>query len=356
MSGSVLLLLSAAVVALGTLTPAVLVMFAPKLTARMWCFAVAVVFCVAVACAIELWALGLDAASAVFLASSVAVSCAVVVSAGMRLGSPWRVAASATAIAVLLLAPLAISAFDTLSGPLAASVGVLDFGGCLTIAVAAPIAAVVLGTMRRPASPEPERAKVGWRRATMVAFAIALGILALELGSELLIDATSGILLTNHVLAAASGAGGWALVRTLTASTAPLSGFTAGVLSGSIAVLPGSPWLESPAAMVLGFGAGALGFLTTRALATRFGRSSALYLGTLLVPGVMAMLAAGIVTSPRGLLYSGHTDLLAAEVSGAGIATMAVVVGSFAVTRIMFVGWKPSEVGDAGLEPTTSSV
>jgi ammonium transporter, Amt family len=287
------------------------------------------VFCIAV---FEWLWLGETIAVSVFQAAVAAVASGVLFVSGHRLG--WRAVALVVPWGSLVLAPVSYSVFDVERGYLSVTVGALDFAGGLTLAVCTGGAALVLAVIRRRRGQLTTVDENGsrWRFVVIPILAVA-GLVVVQVASELDLDATTARVLHVEALAAAGGFIGWVGTMIATSRASALLSTTIGALAGVVAVLPFAPWLDDVAAVVLGVGAGILGQLT-RARALRAGLAQLSVLpGVLLVPGLLGVGAAGIIANPPGLIYSGHTDLLVAQ-----LIAIAVSLGwSCAVTLALAV-------------------
>lgn len=254
---------------------------------------------------------------ALFQAALCAAGAAVVLSVALRAG-----ARSIAVLAVLLLAavvfvPLGFSLFDLARGPIVVSIGTLDFGGGVTLAVipgSVAVAVLIVGrSWRQPSGGVPVRPRALF---PVIAVAAVAGFISASLGAQLVFDDLSGQLVLNGILAALAGAVGWTLTQVINVHRASWAGGVAGVIAGSIVVLAASPWLNTVSVVVLALLAGMLGHVS--AVAVRRGSAGvwATVIGVCLVPGALGMIGSGIIATGSGLLFSGHIDLLQAQASG----------------------------------------
>lgn len=277
-------------------------------------------------------------AVAVFQGALAAVATLTVASVGLRAGHPARLAVALGAWLVAVLVPLGYSLFDIDNGPIVRVIGTLDFAGACVIAVVPGTAAIALALAHRwfgVAVVEPPR-RPAWLLACC-AVAAAVGLVAVSIGAELVLDATTAVLLANAAVAAVGGAIGWTAAQIANTHTISVDGVVSGVLAGSVVVLPASPWLQPVAVLVLSVIAAALGHVTTMAFRSRSSKEAwAPLIGVLLVPGSVGMVGAGIVAAGPGLLYSGHADLAEAQLQGLGLVLAVSFIAMLAVASIVF--------------------
>ena len=278
--------------------------------------------------------LGSTLGVAAFQGALAATAVAVILAVGLRTGLVRGYAIFVALWIVLVLVPVGYSLFDVVRGPLATSFGTLDFGGVSILALCTGTAALAISLVSRglgnAVGGPPDRS----RRAFAFSAGVALlGWLAVDIGAELVIDATTLTLAVNELWAALAGLVGWTIAQIVNVHRATLAGLVAGIFAGSIVVLPASPWLDTTAVVVLGLVAGILGHVAAAA-ARRSGVGMwATMVGVCLVPGAIGLIGAGIVARGTGLVFSGHVDLLAAQAAGLGI----VVGYSFVITLIIAV-------------------
>lgn len=276
--------------------------------------------------------LGSTLAVAAFQGALVATAVAVILAIGLRTGSVLGYTVFAAVWIVLVLIPIGYALFDVVHGPLATSLGTLDFGGVSILALCTGTAALAISLVSRgvgnAVGGPPERTRPAF---VIAAGAALLGWLAVDIGAELVLDGTTLTLAVNELWAAVSGILGWAIAQTLNVRRATLAGMVAGLFAGSIVVLPASPWLDTTSVVVLGLVAGILGHVAA-VTARRYGIGHwATLVGVCLVPGAVGLVGAGVVAHDSGLIFSGRTDMLSAQLSG-----LVIVVGySFVVTTLI---------------------
>jgi ammonium transporter, Amt family len=275
---------------------------------------------------IEWLLLGEDPTVGLFQAAVAVAAASVLLSAGPP--PVWRAIVLVAVWSTLVVVPVGFSVFDVEHGVLSVRIGTLDFAGALALAVCTGAAGLAIALVQRWRGQVPAIATDG-RRWPVFAYSLVavLGLAVVQVASELVIDDTTTAVLIVSVLATVSGAVGWVVTLVVSGHQLPLAEVGAGAIAGSVSVLPFAPWLDLPAAVVLGLAAGILGAIArTRAQKARLG-AWARIVGVLLVPGTLGVVAAGVIANPSGLIYSGHTDLLVSQL--AGIAVSALV--SFAV-------------------------
>lgn len=276
--------------------------------------------------------LGSTLAVAAFQGALAATAVAVILAVGLRTGLVRGYALFATLWIALVLVPVGYALFDVVHGPLATSLGTLDFGGVSILALCTGTAALALALVSRglgnAVGGPPQRSRAAFAFSAGVAL---LGWLAVDIGAELVLDGTTLTLAVNELWAALAGLVGWTVSQVVNVHRATLAGLVAGLFAGSIVVLPASPWLDSTSVVVLGLVAGILGQVAAAA-ARRSGIGIwATPVGVLLVPGAIGLVGAGILARGLGLVFSGHADLLTAQAAG-----LVIVVGySFVVTLLI---------------------
>src|SRR3954451_4348290 len=219
--------------------------------------------------------------------------------------------------------------------------GVLDFAGGNVVEVdsgaSALALALVLGVRR------------GWPKEAMAPHSLPLtvvgaGILwfgwfGFNAGSALAADQVAAQALVGTQLAACAGLLGWILVERWRTGHATTLGAASGAVCGLVAITPACGFVNSMAALVVGFAGGVVGVLAVHAK-FRFGYDDSLdvvgvhgacgVIGTLLV-GVFATHHVSSAIGARGAFDGGGVHLL-------GVQALAVVVTigwAFAVTWLV---------------------
>lgn len=291
---------------------------------------------------VEWMLLGQPPALALFQGTLAAVAVLTVASIGIRAGRRPLLAVILGLWLVVVVVPLGFALFDIEHGLIAAGIGTLDFAGACVLGVipgtAAIAMALALRWTRSPAIDLPRRPR--WL-LLLCAVLGALGFLAVAVGAELVIDETTTVLVVNTLLGLTGGAIGWTAAQVANVHRASIAGAVAGAFAGIMVVLPASPWLEPVAVLVLAVIAAILGHITAIAFRRRDEkRAWASLIGICLAPAAVGIIAAGIVATGPGLLYSGHADLAEAQLQGLAV----VLVASFAAT--LAIAWSVYAIGD----------
>lgn len=277
-------------------------------------------------------ALGSELEVSIFQGAVAATSVTTILAIGLRFGRLRGYLVFAAVWVLLVLVPVGYSLFDVESGSLAVTLGALDFGGVSVIALCTGTAAAAISIVSRrlgnAVGPAPRRTGLTFAYCAVTGVA---GLLAVSVGAELVLDATTQTLVANGLLASAAGTIGWAIAQVVNVRRATVAGLVAGAFAGSVVVLAASPWFDPTTAIVLGLGAGVLGHVSSVAARRTGAGAWATLLGVCLVPGALGMLAAGILADGPGLVYSGHIELLVSEFS----ALVLVLGYSFVVALVL---------------------
>src|SRR3954451_14670 len=245
----------------------------------------------------------------------------------------------ATLWTLLVYAPIAHWVFAP-SGWLAQR-GVLDFAGGNVVEInsgaSALALALVLGTRR------------GWPREAMAPHSLPLtvvgaGILwfgwfGFNAGSALSAGALASQALVGTQLAACAGLLGWVLVERWRTGHATTLGAASGAVSGLVAITPACGFVNSAAAIVIGFAGGVVGVLAVGAK-FRLGYDDSLdvvgvhgacgVVGTLLV-GVFATHHVSSAIGARGVFDGGGANLLGEQ----ALAVVVTIGWAFTVTWLV---------------------
>ena len=148
-----------------------------------------------------------------FQGALVATAVAVILAVGLRTGLVRGYALFAALWIALVLVPVGYSLFDVVHGPLATSLGTLDFGGVSILALCTGTAALALSLVSRglgnAVGGPPQRSRLAFAFSAGVAL---LGWLAVDIGAELVLDGTTLTLAANELWAALAGLVGWTIV------------------------------------------------------------------------------------------------------------------------------------------------
>lgn len=167
---------------------------------------------------------------------------------------------------------------------------------------------------------------------------------------------TVGIAAISMSLAATLGA---LCVRIISGRSAGGAEWFTGALAGLAASATGGPWLTWQWHAVMGIAAGAIAALFARRLVRRApdAADDARIASALTVGPMIGAIALGLFAESVGLVHTGAIDLTVEQARTVIIA----FVWSLLITMGLTIMMKPrrqgrNAVGDAGLEPTTSSV
>jgi Amt family ammonium transporter len=164
-------------------------------------------------------------------------------------------------------------------------------------------------------------------------------------GSELAADGLAGsaFLVTNT--AAATAAMSWMLIEWLVTGKPTILGIASGVVAGLVAITPASGFVDMKASLVIGLGAGLLGFFCVSTLKKKTGYDDSLdAFGVHGMCGIWGALATGLFANPAinsagsGLFYGNPKQLLIqvvavlATILYTAVATCVVILVTKALT------------------------
>lgn len=248
----------------------------------------------------------------------------------------------ASGFSILIFLPLSVAVFGGNGIWLYDVVGSLDFGGALALTIGTGTFAMVLAVLggNRQASSRP--------LALRGAMILALAALASVVGMELRLDDLTPAIALNAIMTPAVAllaAGG---IERIMRGVNTREGLAAGALAGTAASIAACAYLETVSALLLGLLVGSLAEVAFR------GVSAAWRLATpLLIGGVTGMLFLGIFALGPGFVYSGQPVLF---LNQAVVVAVALVYAGVVAVAMLLPLRRKLRVGDAGLEPTTSSV
>jgi Amt family ammonium transporter len=221
-----------------------------------------------------------------------------------------------------------------------ADMGALDFAGGTVVHINAGVAGLILALMLGK--------RMGYGKEAMFPSSVSLTALGAALlwfgwfgfnaGSELAADglAASAFLVTNT--SAAMGALAWMFAEWLINKKPTVLGIASGVVAGLVAITPAAGFVDFTAALVIGLGAGLLGFYSVAVLKQKIGYDDSLdAFGVHGMCGIWGALATGIFANPAinaagtGLLFGNPKQLLIQVISIVGtiiytaIATLIIV-------------------------------
>ena len=218
--------------------------------------------------------------------------------------------------------------------------GALDFAGGTVVHINAGVAGLVLSLVLGK--------RIGYGKEAMFPSSIALCALGAALlwfgwfgfnaGSQLSADgiAASAFLVTNT--SAAMGALAWMFAEWLVTKKPTVLGLASGIVAGLVAITPAAGFVNMPASLIIGLGAGLLGFYSVAKLKQKFGYDDSLdAFGVHGMCGIWGALATGLFASPainsagRGLFYGNPKQLWIQVVSILATAAF-TAVGTLIVT------------------------
>lgn len=167
---------------------------------------------------------------------------------------------------------------------------------------------------------------------------------------------TVGVAAVSMALAASLGA---LCVRSISGRSAGGAEWFTGALAGLAASATGGPWLTWQWHAVMGIAAGAIAALFARRLVRRApdAADDARIAPALIIGPIIGAIALGLFAGDVGLVHTGAVDLTVEQ----GRTIIIALVWSMLIATVLSIVVKPRRqvrdaVGDAGLEPTTSSV
>jgi Amt family ammonium transporter len=198
------------------------------------------------------------------------------------------------------------------------TMGALDFAGGTVVHINAGVAGLVLSLVLGK--------RIGYGKEAMFPSSIALTALGAALlwfgwfgfnaGSQLAADGIAGsaFLVTNT--SAAMGALAWMFAEWLLNKKPTVLGLASGIVAGLVAITPAAGFVNLPASLLIGLGAGLLGFYSVAKLKQKLGYDDSLdAFGVHGMCGVWGALATGLFANPavneagRGLFYGNPKQL-----------------------------------------------
>lgn len=235
-----------------------------------------------------------------------------------------------------------------------ADMGALDFAGGTVVHINAGVAGLILALIIGK--------RIGYGKDAMFPSSVSLTALGAALlwfgwfgfnaGSELAADglAASALLVTNT--SAAMGALAWMFAEWMVNKKPTVLGIASGVVAGLVAITPAAGFVDFTASLVIGLGAGILGFYSVAVFKHKIGYDDSLdAFGVHGMCGIWGALATGIFANPAintagtGLLFGNPKQLLIQAVSIVGtilytaIATLIIVY----VTKFVTGGLRVDE-------------
>jgi Amt family ammonium transporter len=231
--------------------------------------------------------------------------------------------------------------------------GALDFAGGNVVHINAGVAGLVLCLMLGK--------RIGYGKEAMFPSSISLTALGAALlwfgwfgfnaGSQLAADGVAGsaFLVTNT--SAATGALTWMFVEWKVNKKPTLLGIASGVVAGLVSITPAAGFVNLSGALIIGMGAGMIGFYGVAVLKKKLGYDDSLdAFGVHGMCGIWGALATGLLADPaitegaRGLFYGNPKQLwiqfvsIVATALFTAIGTLCVLVVTKYLTRGIRVG------------------
>jgi Amt family ammonium transporter len=242
------------------------------------------------------------------------------------------------------------------------NMGALDFAGGTVVHINAGVAGLVLALVLGK--------RIGYGKEAMFPSSIAFTALGAALlwfgwfgfnaGSQLAADGVAGsaFLVTNT--SAAMGALTWMFAEWLVDKKPTVLGLASGIVAGLVAITPAAGFVNLPAALIIGLGAGVLGFYFVAKVKHKLGYDDSLdAFGVHGMCGLWGALATGLFANPavneagKGLFYGNPKQLWIQIISVVATAVF-TAVGTLIViylTKFITGGLRVSEENEvAGLD------
>jgi len=242
------------------------------------------------------------------------------------------------------------------------NMGALDFAGGTVVHINAGVAGLVLALVLGK--------RIGYGKEAMFPSSIAFtsigaallwfGWFGFNAGSQLAADGVAGsaFLVTNT--SAAMGALAWMFAEWLVDKKPTVLGLASGVVAGLVAITPAAGFVNLPAALIIGFVAGLLGFYFVAKVKHKLGYDDSLdAFGVHGMCGLWGALATGLFANPavneagKGLFYGNSKQLWIQVVSIIATAVF-TAVGTLIVifiTKLLTGGLRVTEENEvAGLD------
>lgn len=235
---------------------------------------------------------------------------------------------------VLVLFPACFAVFALSDGWAVHGLQVIDFGGALPVSLAAGTAAagVILASGRHSQRPSDAHS------LPLQAFGGALvwfGWFGITVGSEGAMDAFTGLIWMNTLVASAGGVVTWVIVDRVMLRRPTLTSALCGAVSGLVAVTPASGVIAPGWSLVLGVLA-ALACASMVDVAARADFGVPMMIGVIhIVASLVGLLFIGLFAEGGGMIDSGNFNLFAAQtIAGFGLAIASFTV-SFCIALLL---------------------
>ncbi|WP_053387377.1 ammonium transporter [Leucobacter japonicus] len=247
--------------------------------------------------------------------------------------------------ATLVYFPVAhwVFAFDaadgsTIGGWIANKVHAIDFAGGTAVHMNAGVAALVLALFLGKRRDFPHVGRPGNLPIAVLGGGLLLvGWYGFNGGSSGGINDSTGVALTNTLVAACAGLLGWLVIERIVRKAATSLGAISGVLGGLVGITPAANSVSPLGALGIGFLAGVVAFATL-GLKEKLGYDDALDAVAIhMFPGIFGTIAIAFIADPSspagatGIFFGGGWELLGAQLTAVG----AVFAYTFIVTAII---------------------
>ncbi len=224
--------------------------------------------------------------------------------------------------------------------------GALDFAGGNVVHINAGVSGLVLALMlgRRKGYPREAMFPSSVLLTSLGAALLWFGWFGFNAGSQLAADGMAGsaFLMTNT--SAAMAALAWMIAESATGRKPTLLGLVSGLVAGLVAITPAAGFVNLPAALVIGFGAGILGYYAVVVIKPKMGYDDSLdAFGVHGICGMWGAIATGLFAHPdlgaSGLFYGNPKQLLVqvisiiATIAYAAVMTWVIVMITSLVSR-----------------------
>jgi Amt family ammonium transporter len=227
-----------------------------------------------------------------------------------------------------------------------AGMGTLDFAGGTVVHINAGIAGLVMALVlgKRLGYGKEAMFPSGITLTALGAAMLWFGWFGFNAGSQLAADglAASAFLVTNT--SAAMAAMVWMIIEWIVTGKPTLLGIASGVVAGLVAITPAAGFVNLGGSLIIGMGAGLLGYLFVAKIKPKIGYDDSLdAFGVHGICGIWGALATGLFASPAvnaagtGLFYGNPKQLWIQFVSVIGTAIFSAVgtLVVIAITRLL---------------------
>ncbi len=226
--------------------------------------------------------------------------------------------------------------------------GALDFAGGTVVHINAGVSGLVLALMlgkRKGYGREamfPSSVLLTAAGAAMLLF----GWFGFNAGSELAADGIAGsaFMVTNS--AACIGAVTWMFAEWIITKKPTLLGLASGLVAGLVAITPAAGFVDLTGSLIIGIGAGILGYIGVAVLKPKFGYDDSLdAFGVHGLCGIWGAIATGLLANPavneagKGLFY-GNAHQLWVQIISVLITVAYAAIGTFILATVTKIATK----------------